>query len=209
MICAKASSSLPQSHQITLIPYFRSDSIQIDGGNLTEKTISISKKAFNAPAENPTSLNVAYSYNNNDLNPVELTNSTVDDKYLATFTWDDNSDNELGFELVITDVAEKDADPDNYIPVKYTASSTLKAGSLAASSETATIELETGKEYSAKIRAVNSFTTTSPTDSDYYSSSEQIYLFTVAYNLASGKIKKDDSTSTADSIITYVACFRF
>ncbi len=183
---------------------FYSDSIQIDGGNLTEKTISISKEAFNAPAKKPTSLNVAYSYNNNDLNPVELTNSTVDDKYLATFTWDDNSDNELGFELVITDVAEKDADPDNYIPVKYTASSTLKAGSLAASSETATIELDTGKEYSAKIRAVNSFTTTTPTDSDYYSSSEQIYLFTVAYNLASGKIKKDDSTSTADSIITYV-----
>lgn len=176
---------------------FYSDSIQIDGGNLTEKTINISKEAFNAPAVNPTSLAVAYSYNNNDLNPVELTNSTVDGKYLATFTWDDNSDNELGFELVITDVAAS-------AETVYDRDSILKAGSLAASSETATVELETGKEYSAKIRAVNNFTTTSPSDSDYYSTTERIFLFTVAYNLDHGKIQKDDSTSTADSIVTYV-----
>lgn len=182
---------------------FYSDSIQIDGGNLTSKTINISKEAFNAPAVNPTSLAVAYSYNNNGLNPVELTNSTVDGKYLATFTWDDKSDNELGFELVITDVAESAADP-TYEPAKYTAASTLKAGSLAASSTTATVELETGKEYSAKIRAVNNFTTTSPVDSDYYSTTERIFLFTVAYNLDHGKIQKDASTSTADSIVTYV-----
>lgn len=176
---------------------FYSDSIQIDGGNLTEKTINISKEAFNAPAVNPTSLAVAYSYNNNDLNPVELTNSTVDGKYLATFTWDDNSDNELGFELVITDVAAS-------TETVYNRTSTLKAGSLAASSTTATVELETGKEYSAKIRAVNNFTTTSPVDSDYYSTTERIFLFTVTYNLDHGKIQKDDSTSTADSIVTYV-----
>ena len=176
---------------------FYSDSIQIDGGNLTEKTINISKEAFNAPAVNPTSLVVAYSYNNNDLNPVELTNSTVDGKYLATFTWDDNSDNELGFELVITDVAAS-------AETVYDRDSILKAGSLSASSETATVELETGKEYSAKIRAVNNFTTTSPADSDYYSTTERIFLFTVAYNLEHGKIQKDDSTSTADSIVTYV-----
>lgn len=182
---------------------FYSDSIQIDGGNLTSKTINISKEAFNAPAVNPTSLAVDYSYNNNGLNPVELTNSTVDGKYLATFTWNDNSDNELGFELVITDVAEAAADP-TYEPAKYTAASTLKAGSLAASSTTATVELETGKEYSAKIRAVNNFTTTSPSDSDYYSTTERIFLFTVAYNLEHGKIQKDASTSTADSIVTYV-----
>ncbi len=176
---------------------FYSDSIQIDGGNLTEKTINISKEAFNAPAVNPTSLAVAYSYNNNDLNPVELTNSTVDGKYLATFTWDDNSDNELGFELVITDVAAS-------AETVYDRDSILKAGSLSASSETATVELETGKEYSAKIRAVNNFTTTSPVDSDYYSTTERIFLFTVAYNLDHGKIQKDASTSTADSIVTYV-----
>lgn len=176
---------------------FYSDSIQIDGGNLTEKTINISKEAFNAPAVNPTSLTVDYSYNNNGLNPVELTNSTVDGKYLATFTWDDNSDNELGFELVITDVAAS-------AETVYDRDSTLKAGSLSASSETATVELETGKEYSAKIRAVNNFTTTSPVDSDYYSTTERIFLFTVAYNLDHGKIQKDASTSTADSIVTYV-----
>jgi len=176
---------------------FYSDSIQIDGGNLTEKTINISKEAFNAPAVNPTSLAVAYSYNNNGLNPVELTNSTVDGKYLATFTWDDNSDNELGFELVITDVAAS-------AETVYDRASILKAGSLSASSETATVELETGKEYSAKIRAVNNFTTTSPVDSDYYSTTERIFLFTVAYNLDHGKIQKDASTSTADSIVTYV-----
>ena len=176
---------------------FYSDSIQIDGGNLTKKDITISKEAFNAPAVNPTSLAVDYSYNNNGLNPVELTNSTVDGKYLATFTWDDNSDNELGFELVITDVAAS-------TETVYDRDSTLKAGSLAASSETATVELETGKEYSAKIRAVNNFTTTSPSDSDYYSTTERIFLFTVAYNLDHGKIQKDASTSTADSIVTYV-----
>ena len=182
---------------------FYSDSIQIDGGNLTEKTINISKEAFNSPAVNPTSLAIDYSYNNNGLNPVELTNTTVDGKFLAKFTWDDNSDNELGFELVITDLAEYAADP-TYTPVKYTSASTLKAGSLSASSETATVELETGKKYSAKIRAVNSFTTAIPTDSDYYSSSEQIFLFTVAYKLNGGKIQKAADASTADSIVTYV-----
>lgn len=174
---------------------FYSDSIQIDGGNLTQKTINISKAAFNAPAKAPTSLAVDYSYNNNGLNPVELTTNTVSDKFYATFTWDDNSDNETGFELVINDGTNDTV---------YNSASTLIAGSLAASSTTATIELATGTEYSAKIRATNSFTTTSPADSDYFSSSERIFLFTVAYKLNGGKIQKAADASTADSIITYV-----
>ncbi|MBO4859460.1 MAG: hypothetical protein J5527_13190 [Treponema sp.] len=171
---------------------FYSDSIQIDGGNSTEKTINISKEAFNSPAVNPTSLAIDYSYNNNGLNPVELTTNTVSDKFYATFTWTDASDNETGFELVIND---------GTTDTTYNSSSTLVAGSLAAASSTATIELDTGKEYSAKIRATNSFT---PSTAGYFSSSDRIFLFTVAYKLDGGKIKKVADSSTADSIVTYV-----
>ena len=188
---------------------FYSDTIQIDGGNDTTKTITLSENAFNKPAAKPTTLTVAYSYNDSTNNayaamkPAELASgNSADDNFYATFTWNDVSDNETGFELVITDSANPTT------PVTYTASSTITdgvvKGKLSASSTSATIKLDTGKVYTAKIRAVNAFTAT---DSDYTDcSSDAINLFTVTYNLSSGKVQKanGDTNATADTVVSYV-----
>jgi uncharacterized repeat protein (TIGR02543 family) len=191
---------------------FYSDTIQIDGGNDTAKTISLSENAFNKPAVKPTSLTVSYSYNDSTDNayatmkPAELADGeSADSNFYATFTWNDVSDNETGFELVITDTANPTT------PVTYSANSAVTdgvvKGSLSASSTSATIKLDTGKVYTAKIRATNAFTPAASTDSDYTAcSSDAINLFTVTYNLTSGKVQKanGDTNATADTVVSYV-----
>ena len=188
---------------------FYSDTIQIDGGNDTAKTITLSENAFNKPAAKPTSLTVSYSYNDSTgnayaaMNPAELAEGeSADSNFYATFTWNDVSDNETGFELVVTDTANPTT------PVTYSANSAVTdgvvKGSLSASSTSATIKLDTGKVYTAKIRATNAFT---PADSDYTAcSSDAINLFTVTYNLSYGKVQKanGDSNTTADTVVSYV-----
>ena len=188
---------------------FYSDTIQIDGGNDTAKTISLSENAFNKPAAKPTSLTVSYSYNDSTgnayaaMNPAELVDGeSADSNFYATFTWNDVSDNETGFELVITDTANPTT------PVTYSANSTVTdgvvKGSLAASSTSATIKLDTGRVYTAKIRATNAFTSAA---SDYtVCSSDAINLFTITYNLSSGKVQKanGDTNATADTVVSYV-----
>ena len=188
---------------------FYSDTIQIDGGNDTTKTITLSDNAFNKPAAKPTTLTVAYSYNDSTDNayaamkPAELADGeSADSNFYATFTWNDVSDNETGFELVVTDTANPTT------PVTYTAASAVTdgvvKGNLSASSTSATIKLDTGKVYTAKIRAVNAFTAT---DSSYTDcSSDAINLFTVTYNLTSGKVQKanGDTNATADTVVSYV-----
>ena len=174
---------------------FYSDSIQIDAGNDTTKTIVLSEDVFNTPAAKPTTLRIDYSYNDpsyNSMQLAELTSATVNDKFNATFTWDDISDNETGFELIVKDAENN------------TVENVIKAGSLAASSETVTLELETGKVYTAKIRAINSFVTPVEADGDYTELEGNINLFTIAYNLNNGNIKKGENSSTANSITTYV-----
>ena len=179
---------------------FYSDSIQIDGGNDTTKTITLTSAAFNKPAANPTSLSVAYSYNDTsapytEFNNAELTSTgTVSTNYYAIFTWIDNSNNETGFELVVTDNA------DTANPITYNSSSSLSGGSLSASSTTATIALTTGHVYTAKIRAVNDFTTTTT----YTNLSGNVNLFTVAYDLSGGNVNKASDSVTDDTVITYV-----
>lgn len=191
---------------------FYSDTIQIDGGNDTAKTITLSENAFNKPAAKPTSLTVSYSYNDSTgnayaaMNPAELAElESADSNFYATFTWNDVSDNETGFELVVTDTANPTT------PVTYSANSAVTdgvvKGSLAASSTSATIKLDTGKVYTAKIRATNAFTPAASTDSDYTAcSSDAINLFTVTYNLISGKVQKanGDTNATADTVVSYV-----
>ena len=192
---------------------FYSDTIQIDGGNDTAKTISLSENAFNKPAVKPTSLTVSYSYNDSTDNayaamkPAELASgNSADSNFYATFTWNDVSDNETGFELVVTDITDEDT-PSS---VSYTTSTNTNGvvkGSLAASSTSATIKLDTGKVYTAKIRATNTFTPAASTDSDYTAcSSDAINLFTVTYNLTSGKVQKanGDTNATADTVVSYV-----
>ena len=190
---------------------FYSDSIQIDGGNETAKTIDIGD-SFNKPATKPTALTVAYSYNDTSYAAMKVDELTdpddIKDKFYATFTWDDASDNETGFELTITDTAAAAANPDTYEPTVYTSTSTVSAGSLAASSTSATIELDTGKVYTAKIRAVNYFT---PADSETTSLSGNVNLFTIAYTWGNNgdptinsTIKTGDTTQTAEDTVVYV-----
>ena len=192
---------------------FYSDTIQIDGGNDTTKTIDIGD-SFNKPAERPANFEITYAYNDTtapytSMNVYETaTSGDILDTFYATFTWDDVSDNETGFELTITDTAAATADPDNYTPAVYTSTSTdLIAGSLAASSESVTIELDTGKVYTAKIRAVNGFT---PANSAATELSENVNLFTISYNWGNdgdptklGKIKTSNTTETDDTTVTY------
>jgi len=177
---------------------FYSDLVQIDGGNDTTQSVNLAEGAFNTPAANPTAINVSYSYNDNThsaMKVAELTaTDTINSKYYATFTWNDNSDNETGFELIVTDTA----DAEN--PVTYNSASTLTAGSLAASSESATIELDTGHVYTVKIRALNDFTT----NSTYLDLSGNVSLFTVAYTLNSGLVMKANDSSTESTVVTYV-----
>lgn len=192
---------------------FYSDTIQIDGGNDTAKTITLSENAFNKPAVKPTSLTVSYSYNDSTDNayaamkPAELASgNSADSNFYATFTWNDVSDNETGFELVVTDITDEDT-PSS---VSYTTSTNTNGvvkGSLSASSTSATIKLDTGRVYTAKIRATNTFTPAASTDSDYTAcSSDAINLFTVTYNLTSGKVQKanGDTNATADTVVSYV-----
>ena len=191
---------------------FYSDTIQIDGGNDTTKTITLSDNAFNKPAAKPTTLTVAYSYNDSANNayaamkPAELASgNSADDNFYATFTWNDVSDNETGFELVVTDTANPTT------PVTYTAASAVTdgvvKGNLSASSTSATIKLDTGKVYTAKIRAVNGFT---PANSVATELSENVNLFTISYNWGNdgdptklGKIKTSNTTETDDTTVTY------
>lgn len=173
---------------------FYSDILVVDGANTSSKEIELGN-IFNTPALNPTSLAVAYSYNDAGMKAVNLTDEqTVPNSYKATFTWNDKANNETGYELVLTNVA------DAAEVLTYTSSSTVEAGSLGASSTSVTVSLNTGKEYTAKIRAVNSFTTVT----EYFDMTGSVNLFTVTYTLVGGLVKTDTSNVTADTVVRYV-----
>ena len=141
------------------------DWLYVDGGNLTQASINYGDK-FNTIPDNPTWLAVKTFFK-----PEELkSGGTAKTTYLAEFHWNDNSTNETGFELVIT---EKDRE-DPYIvnPTELAkADFALKADTLLdgttvsptnnnmdAGSTSIVLKLETEKLYTAKIRAINEFT---------------------------------------------------
>ncbi|MCQ2591424.1 MAG: hypothetical protein MJ188_01460 [Treponema sp.] len=196
----------------------------IDGGNLSSKTISLKKDAFNTKPNNPTSLTYKYKYATvefdaatNNFAPVAQAldaDTAVETTYDVEFTWDDNSNNEYGFEIIITDVT----DPENPVEKIYAPADdpfikqideedrpttyTPKVGTLMASTTKATIELETGKVYTAKIRAINYFNR--KTDDETLAADRELNLYTVTYNLENGNIKTTAAASTGSSVVKYV-----
>ena len=117
------------------------------------------------------------------------------------FTWEDKSDNETGFVIEITGGTaplEIDSSATTQTDVKAAAAGDLAAGSLAAGSTTATVWLETGKTYTATIKAVNSIGESNTVDCV----DTEINLFTVTYQLDEGKVKygpaDTDATDGAD-----------
>ena len=149
------------------------DWLYVDGGNLSQATINYGDK-FNTVPDNPTWLAVKTFFKPEALKEGDTAQTT----YLAEFHWNDNSTNETGFELVITDNAAPEpneyvVNPDTFkttdekirllIPSDTeikTLSSTLSAeeNTLDAGSTSVVLKLDTQTLYTAKIRAINNFT---------------------------------------------------
>lgn len=167
------------------IAYY-TEKVIIDGGNLSSKTITLGD-IFNKPPKAVSNFAVSYSYNNNGMNPVELSENTIPDSYIATFTWTDNSDNETGFVLKVPG-------EEGYISYNIPAST---------ESFTCPVPFETGEIYDANIRAVNGF---SPAfdDDETVQSLNDINLYTVTYGLNNGKIKLNTTETTENNTILYV-----
>ena len=139
------------------------DWLYVDGGNLSRATINYGDK-FNTVPDNPTWLAVETLFAPQELT---ATNTTVNNWYYAKFHWNDNSTNETGFELVITDDAGKvsvvnsESDEDSLIYNNWhngTAEVPLTNNNLDAGSTSVVLKLKTETLYTAKIRAINKFT---------------------------------------------------
>lgn len=179
------------------IAYY-TERVIIDGGNISQKAFTL-PDIFEKPPVNPTNFIVAYSYNDNALNPVELADgASAPDFYNATFTWTDNSDNETGFELIIT--------PEGGTALDLTADGVVVAGNTEASSTTVTVKLSTGVVYDATLRALNRYAPSFENDATKQAL-DDINLFTVTYGLNGGVVQTGNSTATADGTVKYVKPF--
>ena len=143
------------------------DYLYVDGGNLSQAKINYGDK-FNTTPENPTWLAVETYFK-----PIEGNESTAAAEYqhyFAKFHWNDVSNNETGFELVINDgtkdyIVNPTEDEDQLISDKwedgtnvYTFNDTTNPNTLDAGRTWVVLKLETEKLYTAKIRAINDFT---------------------------------------------------
>ncbi len=177
---------------------YYTEKVTIDGGNISQKAFTL-PDIFEKPPVNPTNFAVTYAYNDNALNCVELAaGASAPDSYKATFTWTDNSDNETGFELILTDGNGDEVDLD--------AEGVIVDGSLSASSTTVTINLSTGVVYEATLRAINRYAPSFENDGTKQSL-DDINLFTVTYDLNGGVVQTGNSTATAETTVKYVKPF--
>lgn len=142
------------------------DILYVDGGNLSKAKVKYGDK-FQTKPENPTWLSVETVFI-----PQALKSKTasVNDWYYAKFHWDDNSTNETGFELVITEEGNEE-EPYIVNPTKLattplksdklldnTTPATTENNHLNAGSTSIVLKLNTQKKYTAKIRAINDIT---------------------------------------------------
>ena len=146
-----------------LATYF--DSIKIDAGNISKATIKLEKNIYNTSPVAPDNFDLTETIFNNGIGYQILDGTTTDADalYKAVFTWEDKSDNETGFVIEITDTDSAgtvahtvDSATATNATVADAAAGDLADGSLAAGSTTATVWLETGKTYTATIKAENS-----------------------------------------------------
>ena len=188
-----------------LATYF--DRIKIDAGNISKATIKLEKNIYNTSPVAPDNFDLTETIFNNGTGYQILdgTTTAADGLYKAVFTWEDKSDNETGFVIEITDTDSAvtvahtvDSSTETNATVADAAAGDLADGSLAAGSTTATVWLETGKTYTATIRAVNSIGESDKVDCV----DTEINLFTVTYQLDEGKVKygaaDTDATDGAD-----------
>ena len=188
-----------------LATYF--DRIKIDAGNISKATIKLEKNIYNTSPVAPDNFDLTETIFNNGTGYQILDGTTTDADglYKAVFTWEDKSDNETGFVIEITDTDSAvtvahtvDSSTETNATVADAAAGDLADGSLAAGSTTATVWLETGKTYTATIRAVNSIGESDKVDCV----DTEINLFTVTYQLDEGKVKygaaDTDATDGAD-----------
>lgn len=194
------------------------DNVYVDPAN-TSQIVKTLADVINTPAPNPTSLDVAYSFNGDEGQELKQDEQVLD-YYLATFTWDDNSDNETGFVLEIVDTAEKVASGEAYTPIIVNKNSPLAQdessaaigsivdGSLDAGSTSCTVKLTTGKEYTASICATNIFDDENEDKTAY---NDIVNMFTVTYNLSAGYVQKGSGSQnkTAADVLQYVKAYSY
>ena len=202
------------------------DYLYVDGGNLSQATINYGDK-FNTTPENPTWLAVETYFK-----PIEGNEDTEADEYkyyFAKFHWNDISNNETGFELVIKEGSNDEIplDSSNFVVGSYfyttswyngtTDENLTNTNTLDAGKTWVVLKLETGKLYTAKIRAINDFTpafaaATNPTDfcknlnrngdgngrsyAPIVGDDKQFGMFVVNYALDDGQVNKKDNSST-------------
>lgn len=166
-------------------PWYYSDDIYIEGNRETAQDVTVPKLIGATPTA-PTGFAWTPSVNNAELG-----------HYKADFTWTRNSYNESGFEVQIIEVANTDAPRDgtsfanettglfteeNFASTEYPIYA--KEGSLLAGSTSISYNLQYGKVYVARIRAVN-----------YNGNSEWAYIgslinrYTVTYDFTGYKLQ--------------------
>ena len=222
------------------------DWLYVDGGNLSKETINYGDK-FNTIPDNPTWLAVETAFAPQE---IPTKDTAVSGKYYAKFHWNDVSNNETGFELVITEEG-------NTVPYVLNPESLASSGllsdkwykkvtanyddfddehpnSLDAGSTWVVLKLDTGKKYTAKIRAINDFTptfanATKPTDfcenlnrtgdgqgSTYapiVGTGKQFGMFSVNYKvnyvLDGSKVDKGNGDTTGTNLTNYVVGYNY
>lgn len=196
---------------------FYADNVYVDAANNTTKTINLAD-IINTPPIAPTNFNVSYKFNGGTNQEIAADGSVLD-YYLATFTWKDNSNNELGFILDLTENVEE-GDPVNYKLTNVSeakneadagfgdliSGSSGSSSSLKPSSTTCTVKLPTGKKYTATICAVNDFVA----EGAYVKVDcvdVIINMFTVTYDLNSGYVQKSATEKTSTGIVKYAIAY--
>ncbi len=186
-------------------PWYYSDDIYIEGNRTTAETITLPKIIGEAPVA-PLTLDFDFGEKNANLG-----------RYTAKFSWRKESYNESGFEL---EIVELNSIPTTIVDTLFDSTNTLfvesniftvenfasteypiyaKDGTLLAGSQAINYDLETGKIYVARIRAVNY-----NGKSAWKNISSIINCYTVTYDFAGYKLIKVDETLTP-SIVEFVS----
>lgn len=174
----------------------------IDGGNISQKEFTL-PDIFEKPPVAPSNFAVQYIYNGAAPAVMQLEEGAAPTTYLARFTWEDNADNETGYELILTD---EDGDEVDLTATEGTGK--ITAGNLLASSTGVTVTLATGVYYDATLRAINRYSPAAAADEDegIVQTKDDINLYTVTYHLNYGSVKTGVASTavTPNTVVTYV-----
>lgn len=182
-------------------PWYYSDDIYIEGNRETAQDVTVPKLIGAAP-DKPTDFAWTPSVNNAELG-----------HYQANFSWTRNSYNESGFEVQIIEVADTTATlgagsfanettglftEEKFASTEYPIYA--KAGSLLAGSTGISYNLQYGKVYVARIRAVNY-----NGNSDWAYIGSLINRYTVTYDFTGYKLQ-NDSEAIKNKTVDFGGC---